>query len=132
MTDDASDRVLQDLRSEAEGEDLRKDREGWLPRTLTFSVGAGEDGFIFKRSLGTVESVDEVTGLLPSDRKTLEALQTLGNMGAFDKDWREETMARGLGRTTYYRSRGTLLELGYVEQVINKYFVKNTCKTEVP
>ena len=111
---------------------LRKDREGWLPRTLTFSVGAGEDGFIFKRSLGTVESVDDVTGLLPSDRKTLEALQTLGSMGAFDKDWREEAMARGLGRTTYYRSRGTLLELGYVEQVINKYFVKNTCKTEVP
>jgi AAA domain len=111
---------------------LRKDREGWLPRTLTFSVGAGEDGFIFKRSLGTIESVDDVTGLLPSDRKTLEALKTLGSMGAFDKDWREEAMARGLGRTTYYRSRGTLLELGYVEQVMNKYFVKNTCKTEVP
>jgi len=111
---------------------LRKDREGWLPRALTFSVGAGEDGFIFKRSAGTFESADEATGLLPSDRTTLEALGTLGSMGAFDKEWREEALARGLGRTTYYRSRGTLLELGYVEQVMNKYFVKNSCKSEVP
>jgi hypothetical protein len=111
---------------------LRKDREGWLPRALTFSVGVGEDGFIFKRSAGTFESADEATGLLPSDRTTLEALRALGSMGAFDKEWREETIARGLGRTTYYRSRGTLLELGYVEQVMNKYFVKNSCKNEVP
>ena len=111
---------------------LRKDREGWLPRALTFSVGVGEDGFIFKRSAGTFESADEATGLLPSDRTTLEALRALGSMGAFDKEWREEAIARGLGRTTYYRSRGTLLELGYVEQVMNKYFVKNSCKSEVP
>ena len=111
---------------------LKKDREGWLPRALTFSVGVGEDGFIFKRSAGTFESADEATGLLPSDRTTLEALQALGSMGAFDKEWREEAIARGLGRTTYYRSRGTLLELGYVEQVMNKYFVKNSCKSEVP
>jgi AAA domain len=111
---------------------LRKDREGWLPRALTFSVGTGDEGFIFRRSAGTVESADEATGLLPSDRTTLEALRGLGGMGAFDKEWREEAMARGLGRTTYYRSRGTLLELGYVEQVMNKYFVKNSCKSEVP
>jgi AAA domain/NrS-1 polymerase HBD domain len=111
---------------------LRKDREGWLPRALTFSVGVGENGFIFKRSAGTFESADEATGLLPSDRTTLEALQALGSMGAFDKEWREQAIARGLGRTTYYRSRGTLLELGYVEQVMNKYFVKNSCKSEVP
>ena len=111
---------------------LRKDREGWLPRALTFSVGGGEDGFIFKRSAGTFESADEATGLLPSDRTTLEALRALGSMGAFDKEWREEAIARGLGRTTYYRSRGTLLELGYVEQVMNKFFVKNSCKSEVP
>ena len=111
---------------------LRKDREGWLPRALTFSVGVGEDGFIFQRSAGTFESADEATGLLPSDRTTLEALRALGSMGAFDKEWREQAIARGLGRTTYYRSRGTLLELGYVEQVMNKYFVKNSCKSEVP
>ena len=41
-------------------------------------------------------------------------------------------MVRGPSRTTYYRSRGTLLELGYVEQVMNKYFVKKPCKSGVP
>jgi hypothetical protein len=111
---------------------LRKDREGWLPKHLTFSVGAGENGFVFKRSAGTVQPTDEVTGLLQSDQTTLEALQARGSMGAFDKEWREEAIARGLSRTTYYRSRGTLLELGHVEQVMNKYFVKNSCKNEVP
>ncbi len=107
---------------------LRKDREGWLPRALTFSVGAGEDGFIFKRSAGTFESADEATGLLPSDRTTLEALRSLGSSGALDKEWREEAIARGLSRATYYRSRGTLVELGHVEQVMNKFFAKTPAK----
>jgi putative DNA primase/helicase len=102
---------------------LRKDREGWLPRALTFSVGAGEHGFIFKRSAGTVEPIDE-EGLSKSERTTLEALRALGNMGAFDKDWREETIATGLSRATYYRCRETLMRLDFVEQVMNKFFVK--------
>src|SRR5215216_663518 len=102
---------------------LRKDREGWLPRALTFSVGVGEDGFIFKRSAGTVEPIDE-EGLSKSERTTLEALRALGNMGAFDKDWREETIAAGLSRATYYRCRETLVRLDFVEQVMNKFFVK--------
>ncbi|HYZ04828.1 MAG TPA: AAA family ATPase [Rubrobacter sp.] len=114
---------------------LRKDREGWLPRALTFSVGVGEDGFIFKRSVGTFEPADEATGLLPSDRTTLYALRSLGSSGALDKEWREEAMARGLGRTTYYRSRGTLVELGHVEKVMDKFFLKSPAKSmshEVP
>jgi hypothetical protein len=102
---------------------LRKDREGWLPRALTFSIGGGEDGFIFKRSAGTVEPIDE-EGLSKSERTTLEALRALGNMGAFDKDWREETIAAGLSRATYYRCRETLMRLDFVEQVMNKFFVK--------
>jgi len=107
---------------------LRKDREGWLPRALTFSVGAGEDGFIFKRSAGTFESADEATGLLPSDRTTLEALRSLGSSGALDKEWREEALARGLSRATYYRSRETLMRLDLVEQVMNKFFAKTPAK----
>src|SRR5918995_1725689 len=106
---------------------LRKDREGWLPKVMTFSVGAGTDGFIFKRSLGTVEPTDE-EGLAKSERTTLQALQALGSMGAFDKDWREETIARGLSRATYYRSRETLMRLDLVEQVMNKFFAKIPAK----
>src|SRR5215211_5375233 len=106
---------------------LRKDREGWLPKAMTFSVGAGEDGFIFERSVGTVEPTDE-EGLTNSGRTTLEALQAVGSMGAFDKDWREETIARGLSRATYYRSRETLMRLDLVEQVMNKFFAKIPAK----
>jgi len=106
---------------------LRKDREGWLPKVLTFSVGAGEDGFVFKRSAGTVEPIDE-DGLSTSERATLEALKALGSMGAFDKEWREETIARGLSRATYYRSRETLVRLDFVERVMNKFFDKTPAK----
>ncbi len=106
---------------------LRKDREGWLPRLLTYSVGGTKEGFVFKRSLGGFEASDEA-GLLKSDHTTLEALKGLGSMGAFDKEWREEAIARGLSRATYYRSRETLLRLGLVEQVMNKFFVKPPAK----
>jgi hypothetical protein len=108
---------------------LRKDREGWLPKVLTFSVGAGEHGFIFKQSAGTVEPIDE-EGISASERATLEALRALGNTGATDKDWREETLATGLSRATYYRSRETLVRLDFVEQVMNKFFVKLPAKSK--
>ncbi|MDP9484716.1 MAG: AAA family ATPase [Actinomycetota bacterium] len=106
---------------------LRKDREGWLPRTLTYSVGGTENGFIFKRSLGGFEASDEA-GLLKSDHTTFDALKGLGSMGAFDKDWREETISRGLSRATYYRSREALLRLDLVERVMNKFFVNTPAK----
>ncbi len=107
---------------------LRKDREGWLPKVLTFSVGGGEEGFVFKQSAGTVEPIDE-DGLSASERSTLEALKVLGGAGAFDKDWREETLARGLSRATYYRCRETLMRLDFVEQVANKFFIKIPAKS---
>jgi len=106
---------------------LRKDREGWLPKVLTFSVGGGEEGFVFKQSAGTVEPIDE-DGLSASERSTLEGLKVFGGAGAFDKDWREETLARGLSRATYYRCRETLMRLDFVEQVANKFFIKTPAK----
>ena len=60
---------------------LRKDREGWLPRALTFSVGGGEDGFIFQRSAGTFESADEATGLL---RATVPRWRLCGRSEAWE------------------------------------------------
>jgi hypothetical protein len=100
---------------------------GRLPKPVIVRPGGAEDGFVFKRSAGTVEPIDE-DGLSTSERATLEALRALGSMGAFDKDWREETIARGLSRATYYRSRETLVRLDFVEQVMNKFFVKIPAK----
>jgi len=49
---------------------------------------------------------------------------------ATDKDWREETLATGLSQATYYRSRETLVRLDFVEQVMNKFFVKLPAKSK--
>lgn len=103
---------------------LRKDREGWLPRVLTYSVGGGEDGFIFKRSLGTVEPEDEA-GLTSKERATLEALEALGSMGAFDREWKEEAESREVKKSTYYQAKKRLLDLELVECVMNKFFIKD-------
>jgi hypothetical protein len=103
---------------------LRKDREGWLPRALTFSVGTGEDGFIFKRSAGTVEPLDEA-GLTTKERVTLGALQALGSMGAFDREWKEEAATRDVKKSKYYEAKKRLLDLNLVEKVMEKYFAKD-------
>jgi hypothetical protein len=106
---------------------LRKDREGWLPKVMTFSVGGGEGGFIFKRSLGTVEAIDE-DGLSSKERATLEALAALGSMGAFDKEWKEEAETRDVRKSKYYEARRRLLDLNLVEKVMDKYFIKDLQK----
>jgi hypothetical protein len=106
---------------------LRKDREGWLPRVLTYSVGGGEDGFVFKRSLGTTEPRDEA-GLTRKERATLEALEALGSMGAFDREWKEEAESRDVKKSKYYEAKKRLLDLGLVESVMNKFFAKDLQK----
>jgi hypothetical protein len=98
--------------------------EGWLPRVLTFSVGTGRDGFIFKRSAGTVEPLDEA-GLTTKERSTLEALQALGSMGAFDREWKEEAATRDVKKSKYYEAKKRLLDLSLVEKVMEKYFAKD-------
>jgi hypothetical protein len=106
---------------------LKKDREGWMPWGVAFTVGGSENGLVFGRTAFD-SSLLAPDRLLPSDRTTLDALKSFGSSGARDKDWREEAIKRGLGRTTYYRSRGTLLEQGLVEEVMGKYFHKTPAK----
>jgi hypothetical protein len=103
---------------------LRKDREGWLPRALTFSVGAGEDGFIFKQIAGTVGPLDEA-GLTTKERSTFEAPQALGSLRAFDREWKEEAATRDVKKSKYYEAKKRLLDLNLVEKVMKKYFAKD-------
>jgi hypothetical protein len=116
---------------------LRKDRVGWLPHVRTFSVGSGQDGFVFRDSHGTIEPADEA-GLTPKERSTLEALEALtgavegmeartsavGSMGAKNQEWQDEAEAREVAKTTYYAARKRLLNLDLVEEHIDRYFVK--------
>jgi len=106
---------------------LKKDREGWMPWGVAFTVGGAEGGLVFARTAFD-SSLLAPDSLLPSDRTTLDALKSFGSSGVRDKDWRDEAMKRGLGRTTYYRSRGTLLEQGLAEEVMGKYFHKTPAK----
>lgn len=46
-----------------------KDREGWLPERVAFSAGGTVDGFIFRRSEGTVEEPSPEDGLRESERQ---------------------------------------------------------------
>ncbi len=108
---------------------LKKDREGWMPWGVAFTVGGTEGGLVFARTAFD-SSLLAPDSLLPSDRTTLDALKSFGSSGVRDKEWREESMKRGLGRTTYYRSRGTLLEQGLAEEVMGKYFHKTPAKPE--
>jgi hypothetical protein len=108
---------------------LKKDREGWMPWGVAFTVGGSENGLVFGRTAFD-SSLLVPDRLLPSDRTTLDALKSFGSSGVRDKNWREDAMKRGLGRTTYYRSRGTLLEQGLAEEIMGKYFYKTPAKPE--
>jgi hypothetical protein len=107
---------------------LKKDREGWMPWGVAFTVGGGENGLIFGRT-SFDSSLLAPDSLLPSDRTTLAALKSFGGSGARDKDWREEAMKRGLSRASYYRGRETLLSQGIAEKVMDKFFHKLPAKS---
>jgi hypothetical protein len=109
---------------------LKKDREGWLPRHITYEVGGAADGFVFKRSPGIFIGRDE-EGLTPSERSTLEALRSFGYMGAFDKDWKPAAEARGVSRSAYYGCKKKLLSAELVEIDMHKFFAKSKPQNEV-
>jgi hypothetical protein len=66
---------------------LEKDREGWLPPSVTYSIGGTMDGFTCERSAGTFEPPAENGGLEKSHEGALEALHILGE--ATDKEWKK-------------------------------------------
>jgi hypothetical protein len=108
---------------------LKKDREGWMPWGVAFTVGGSENGLVFGRTAFD-SSLLAPDSLLPSDRTTLDALKSFGSSGGRDKDWREEAMKRGLSRASYYRGRETLLSHGLAEKVMEKFFYKTPAKKE--
>jgi hypothetical protein len=91
---------------------LRKDREGYLPRALTFSIGGTPDGFMLRRSEGAFHAPHEIT--LNSDRAALDALKDAGPHGCTAREWQEEVRVRGYGSSSFKRSVETLLNAGLV------------------
>lgn len=108
---------------------LKKDREGWMPWGVAFTVGGKDGGLVFGRTAFDASRIVP-DSLLPSDRTTLEALKSFGSAGVRDKEWREEAIKRGLSRASYYRGRETLLTQGLAEKVMDKFFHKLPAKSK--
>jgi hypothetical protein len=106
---------------------LVKDREGWLPATVTYSIGGTVDGFICERSAGTFEPDATNGGLKPSHEATLEALRILGETGA--KEWKKAASVGpfNVSRSSFYRAKELLIGMGLVVED-NKQF-KVVCPT---
>lgn len=97
-----------------------KDREGWLPQDIGFSVGGGDAGFVFERSSGTVE-VPAEDGLKPSESKALEALRGMPEMSATTGDWEKRACTYGVKRRSFYSAKKTLVHKMLVLQEENTY-----------
>ncbi len=91
-----------------------KDREGWLPPSICFSVGGSAESFVFVRSEG-VSKEPEDSGMTSNARKALDALKTgFAESGASHKQWRE---ASGIeARSSFDAARKNLVSLGYVRK----------------
>ena len=82
-----------------------KDREGWLPPTVKFSVGGRFGELICERSAGTVEDPDASDGLTPTERTVLDTLcEEFAPTGARMAEWQRATNARDVSRATHYRA----------------------------
>jgi hypothetical protein len=99
---------------------LEKSRRGGLPPSVTYSIGGGENGFIFERSVETIE-IEEEDGLTDSQRKALEALESeAGTDGATWKQWWD---ASGMAKTTFTDARRELENRGLIVKQNERYFV---------
>jgi hypothetical protein len=100
---------------------LEKGRRGGLPPSVTYSIGGGENSFIFERSSGTIELEDEETGTTPSAQKAFDALVPFGEGGTTWKQWWDASMIES--KATFNKARNELLEAGRVAQREHHYFV---------
>jgi hypothetical protein len=100
-----------------------KDREGWVPQSVTFSVGGdGKGGFVFARSVGTTEAEGD-DGLKDSERKSLRALKFFGGRGARAVEWQKKAAELEVARRTFYGAKTALLQKGLVLQEKQRYFL---------
>jgi hypothetical protein len=121
----------QDFDRDSVGEVLlikAKDREGWLPPTVKFSVGGRHSTLTCNPSAGTIEEVSE--GLSAKERIVLETLIEEFPRGAKQGEWEKATESRGVSRPTHHRARRKLVSKEVssahrVSRVNDTYFPPN-------
>ena len=87
-----------------------KDREGWLPPSVTFSVGGRFGELVCARSVGTVEELGGSDGLTHTERTVLDTLcEEFALTGARMAEWQRATDARDVSRASHYRAAKKLV-----------------------
>jgi len=109
----------------------KKDREGWLPGSVRFSIGGSDARLTCERTEGTIETADPVSGLTPSERKVFDTLREEFPRGARIGEWQRATRGRGVSRATHYRAVSKLVSFSLthiplVSSVNETYFVNET------
>jgi hypothetical protein len=113
----------------------KKDREAWLPETVGFSVGGSEEGFVFRRSMGTTVAATG-DGLTKSAREAIRALKMFGDNGATYTEWREATVwkdGKPMPDSTFRSARNKLMEpeVDRAGQEGDRYYSKNSNSTAI-
>ncbi len=88
-----------------------KDREGWLPKVMKFSVGGTEDNFVFE-GLDEFATITKISDLKPNQKKILKVLKTeFGDEGATAPEWQKACdEVEGVPKSSFYKAKKTLIE----------------------
>jgi hypothetical protein len=98
-----------------------KDREAWLPPSIRFSVGGSPEGFVFRRSAGTLEETAD-GDLTDRQHRALDALKVFGVRGARYSEWQRKS---GLTGTTFDRAISALTVRGLAKKADKRYFARS-------
>jgi hypothetical protein len=90
-----------------------KDREGWLPATVTFSVGGGEHGITFRRSHGTLEMPSAEDGLTNAQRRCWIVLKAVGEEDIGFNAWANDAQ---VSKGTLSPAAKLLMDMGLAYQ----------------
>lgn len=108
-----------------------KDREGWLPERVSFSVGGTDSGFVFRRRGGTTEETNPEDGLSDLERVVLETLRDdIGQEGARANEWmwaakKRKVKNRKVSEASFWRAKRTIMARDLVTVTADKGFLAN-------
>jgi hypothetical protein len=97
---------------------LEKDREGSLPKRVSFAVGGSEGGFIFRRDAEVFERPNPAAGLTDSERQVLECIEAHGAGGV---RWKEIETDSEVSKSTLSVALKKLISSNLVTKVENRY-----------
>ncbi len=89
----------------------QKERLGWLPQSIKFSVGGTEEGFVFE-GLHKFDAINKISDLKPNEKKVCRVLKdVIGSKGATASEWQEACEeAEGVPRSSFYKAKKNLVE----------------------